>query len=362
MGGIGDNVFVIPVIRALRARYPNHYITLVVRPYVLGFRELMPDCIDLELPYAFGKSTMGRLFEPIKALRFVLENYLSFNTELALIPRWGWDSWGAVFIAFFSRAERRVTFSEQISSEKRVRNWLHDTFFTHLSFDADQKHESAHIRSLVQKHERIEVGPVAGSLYLPSRRLPPSSGERRVVIGPFAAIDRRTWPVERWPEVIKAVSGEDERLRFTIVGSHGDREAAMRIADANPRTDVQCGLSLAQLVNLLSEAELFVGMDSGIAHLAGAAGIPVVQICCHPLNGLPDHTNSPVRFAALATRTVILQPQPTSGCEDACESDKACCICNLSMAQIVDSITASMQTNQPSEAERFDTPGAALRL
>ncbi len=341
LGGIGDNVFVLPIFRALRVKYPGHQITLVVRPYVVGIRELIPDCIDQELPYRFGQSTLGRLFEPLRALRFVFKNGLSCDTELALVPRWDWDSWGAVFIAFFSRARRRVTFSEHVNPEKHARNWMHDTFFTHLSLDTSNRHESDYIRSLVQEHEQVEVGPVAGSLRDFPGKVPTHNRKRRIVIGPFAAIARRTWSIARWPQVIRAVSAEDPDLEFTIVGSRGDRELATEIARSSPRTDVQCGQNFRELVRLLSNADLFVGMDSGIAHLAGAAGTPVVQICCHPLGGSAAHNNSPVRFAALSPQTSVLQPAATPGCEEACQADHACCIDNLSAPEIVAAIAAA---------------------
>jgi ADP-heptose:LPS heptosyltransferase len=81
------------------------------------------------------------------------------------------------------------------------------------------------------------------------------------VIHPFSAGKHKTWPLERFRAVARAI----EPVRW-CAGPDEALEDAVRFDD------------LYQLACWLAGARVFVGNDSGIAHLAAAAGAPVVAI------------------------------------------------------------------------------------
>ena len=62
-------------------------------------------------------------------------------------------------------------------------------------------------------------------------------------------------------------------------------------------------------------------------HLAAAAGVPVIEISCHPLGGAPEHENSPLRFGPYNVPAVIIRPErPAPPCTDACEASGLHCL------------------------------------
>ena len=107
-----------------------------------------------------------------------------------------------------------------------------------------------------------------------------SSRAVRIVMHVGAGTPAKQWPVEHWRELIGRLV---VRLgaRIVLVGGPGDRTVARSILENRPCPDVAdwtgC-LGLDELAAVLKEADLFVGADSGPAHLAAAVGTPAVVL------------------------------------------------------------------------------------
>lgn len=82
------------------------------------------------------------------------------------------------------------------------------------------------------------------------------------VIHPFSASARKCWPLDRYQELA-------QRLKMPVRWCAGPEDSlpdAVRIAD------------LYELACWLATARVYIGNDSGITHLAAAAGTPVVAL------------------------------------------------------------------------------------
>jgi ADP-heptose:LPS heptosyltransferase len=86
----------------------------------------------------------------------------------------------------------------------------------------------------------------------------------------------RRWLLERWAQVGRALS-ERHSAPVVIVGtaSDGGDELAAQLPSALNLTGKT---SLPQLAALLQQCGLFIGADSGVMHIAAAAGAPVVAL------------------------------------------------------------------------------------
>jgi ADP-heptose:LPS heptosyltransferase len=91
------------------------------------------------------------------------------------------------------------------------------------------------------------------------------------VIHPAATLPVKTWPAERFLEVAGFLKRSFE-LNVVFIGGPGE--------DLSPFGDWQTmpGAPLDEIKSLIAGASLFVGNDSGPAHMAAAFGIPVVVI------------------------------------------------------------------------------------
>jgi heptosyltransferase III len=110
-----------------------------------------------------------------------------------------------------------------------------------------------------------ESGPIPRArLFAEPERAPRPSA----VLHPFAATAEKSWPPDRFLEVAAVLERE---LEPVFIAGPGDDASAFSRYRVERR-------SLAGLKSLLAGAALFVGNDSGPAHMAAAFGVPLVVL------------------------------------------------------------------------------------
>ena len=97
------------------------------------------------------------------------------------------------------------------------------------------------------------------------------------MIHPTAAFDTKRWATENFARVSEEIL--DRGLSPVVVVAPNEKETAQAlIAGSSASPTVMSDLSLPEVTALAARARLFVGNDSGIAHIAAAAGAPCVVI------------------------------------------------------------------------------------
>lgn len=150
--------------------------------------------------------------------------------------------------------------------------------------------QSSGVRRLVSGPPRISAGPHAidqlavplGEIGIPLAeravrlRIPPATHDSRAIfIHPGSGSASKNWPAENWRTLAERLL-EDPSTRVTIVGGEADAEALepLRRLAANPRVRFLENQPLPVLAAELARAALYLGHDTGISHLAAAAGAP----------------------------------------------------------------------------------------
>ena len=115
------------------------------------------------------------------------------------------------------------------------------------------------------------------------------------VIHPFAATPQKTWPAGHFITVAEHLR-DKAGLDSVFLAGPGD--------DPRPFKGFRIyqGAPLAQVKNLMAGAQLFVGNDSGPAHIAAAFGVPVVVLFgpSDPVTWAPWRTEGHVLFSPKA--------------------------------------------------------------
>ncbi len=100
-----------------------------------------------------------------------------------------------------------------------------------------------------------------------------------------AGWETKRWPVEKFAEIARRFDGS-----VVVVGTRSEQLAAARIVEAvhacgRPALNLAGRTTLKQLASLLRAVDLMVSNDSGPMHLAAAVGTPVVGIftCTSPV-------------------------------------------------------------------------------
>lgn len=342
---IGDLVLSSPFLRALRGAFPSAQITLVVQPLLVNLVELCP-YVDEVL--SFEWRTTGRFWKPLRIRRawgFARRSLRPRGFDLAILPRYGDDHYFAAYVAFFSGAPRRVGYSEYVDATKREVNRGLDALLTTALPPSPHLHEVARNLDLlaclgVEVHEaRLEtwIGDedraFAEALLARRRR-----EGTLVALAPGAGAAARRWPVERFADFGRWAAAE-LGAHLLALGSPAERALAEPLCAAlgDALIDTIGSATLRQAAALLEHCDLFVGNDSGPMHLAAAAGVPIVEISCHPEGGRDDHATSPLRFGPWGVPNVVLRPPlPRDPCRTECEANLAHCILEVDAMRVKD--------------------------
>jgi len=94
-----------------------------------------------------------------------------------------------------------------------------------------------------------------------------------VLMQPTASFETKRWPAERFVAVAREIEKSDSRVLVSL--PEGTDE---NLKGLFSRFATVSGLSLGDLVGVLSFARLYFGNDSGPMHVAAALGVPIVGI------------------------------------------------------------------------------------
>jgi heptosyltransferase III len=107
-------------------------------------------------------------------------------------------------------------------------------------------------------------------------------GPNWLILGPTANWSGKVWPAAAFAECARALQAFHPELRLAILAGPGPAERALAaplLAALGPETlDLTGRLSIADAAAALGRARLFIGNDSGLMHLAAAAGAPTIAL------------------------------------------------------------------------------------
>ncbi len=150
----------------------------------------------------------------------------------------------------------------------------------------DVRHAVARGQHAVERNRQLAAAAlgyaVPGGCDYGLRIEAPAAGEARneyVVLLTMSSRDDKLWADARWIELGRALAarGLPSRLPW---GSETERARCARLAAAIPGAAVPERMSLGELARLLRAARGVAGVDTGLTHLAAAAGAAVVGIYC----------------------------------------------------------------------------------
>jgi ADP-heptose:LPS heptosyltransferase len=101
-------------------------------------------------------------------------------------------------------------------------------------------------------------------------------------LGPTANWDRKVWPAEHFIALARRLAAE--RLpgaRFAVFAGPGEKEAAMAapvLAALPDAVNLVGRLSLPEVAACMARCAIFIGNDSGLMHIAAAAGTPTLGL------------------------------------------------------------------------------------
>jgi len=258
---IGDTVLATPSLIALKRFLPDAKIDILLEDWVAPVLEGF-DSVDEVL--IAGKTTVEKL-RTIRELRKRKYNVV-FNLH---------GGTTSTFFTFASGSPHRVGYQGYRNSFL-----LNHKLSSSADFWGREKTHSAEQQLALLGFVGIPVED------RPKSRLAPQAETRpvgRVPLAPYAllhpaaAFTTKQWPTENFARTAEFLA---ERGMATVAVAAKHERAVLDALVAESKVPIVAfdDLSLPEITTLASRATLFVGNDSGIAHMAAAVGTPTVVI------------------------------------------------------------------------------------
>jgi ADP-heptose:LPS heptosyltransferase len=100
------------------------------------------------------------------------------------------------------------------------------------------------------------------------------ANRQKIVIHPTSSRTQKNWPTDKYIRLATLLKEQDYEPIFTV--SPAEREQWLEHTQGNFQVPYFQNLSV--LAEFYQDARLFIGNDSGNAHLASYVGVPTVQI------------------------------------------------------------------------------------
>lgn len=257
-GAIGDFILTLPAIRLIRETYPDCHLE------ILGYRHitaLAEGRFYADATRSIEYGPLAGFFNPQADLDPELSAYFaSFQQVISYI----YDPDG-----LFESCLRRAGVKNLITGSPKLNDDTHA---------ARQLARPLEKLALWLEDSAAQIHPSEEDLIAADRHLA-KLPRPWIALHPGSGGERKNWPLDHWREFFQALRDRHPAGHLLVIGGESDAtrlEAFREIA--NDRVTFLVNLPLPELGATLSRCDLFVGHDSGISHLAAAAGTPCLLL------------------------------------------------------------------------------------
>jgi lipopolysaccharide heptosyltransferase I len=268
LSAIGDCVHGLPVLCALRARFPSAHIGWVVEGRTAELLQGHPALNQVfQVPRGWLKSPAAvyQLWRQLRAERFDVAIDLQGLSKSAVAAR-------------LSGARRRIGFTG--CDGREISTWLNNEFVeptaTHV---IDRTLELLKPLGIEQPKVTFGLARSAADKDRINQLLSDLALTRFAVINTGAGWPSKLWPTDRFASAAQYLLSEHGLPVLVTWGSDDERIRANAIVQASEgAARLAPRVTLSQLAELFRRAALFLGSDTGPLHLAVAVGTPSVGL------------------------------------------------------------------------------------
>lgn len=273
---MGDVAMTVPVIRALTAQHKVR-VTVVSRPFFEPFFKDIQNVeffgVDLQNRHK-GFAGLYRLFQDLKTKN------IDYVADLHNVLR------SKVVGSFFKLSGKKAATLDKGRKEKK----------------ALIRPENKTLKPLKSMHQRYaDVFEVLGfKVDLSNPEFPEKKNlnnevlknlggfaEKNIGIAPFAQYDTKTYPIDLMQQVIAKLAQNPENKMF-LFGGKADLVNLEKLQNHHSNVVITTGkLSFEQELQLISNLDVMLSMDSGNAHIAAMYGVKTIVLfgATHPFLG-----------------------------------------------------------------------------
>ncbi|WP_010662163.1 glycosyltransferase family 9 protein [Marinilabilia salmonicolor] len=286
---LGDVAMTVPVLWSFLDKYPDHEIWFVSRPFAKDLVAPLPRVhffpVDLKQNHK-GLPGLYGLFRELKKMgpwEAVVDLHSVLRTH--------------VLTSLFAITGTKVAKIDKGRSEKKKLTRKDNKVFKALPTTADRYRQTFGKAGLPFELQNFPGKTLYGKDSLDSK-CPPwgNLGGSPLLVGiaPFAKHQWKMWPEEKMLELLKLL---DERgVSVILFGGPGEEQKKLEgwVANLGMAQTFAGKLTMSEELELMSQLNIMVSMDSANMHLASLSGIRVVSIwgATHPYAGFMGYGQS----------------------------------------------------------------------
>ena len=277
LSAIGDVAMIVPVVLALRQQYPNLKITIVSRPLFESFFTYIPDIHFYAADVENSKTGLRGLYDIYKDLsKLEIDAFADLHNVLR-----------SKVIGTFFKLGNTPVFS--INKERSERKKL----------TALKSKNIAPMSSMIERHAEVFKKfqlPITlskvhlidkQSLSIEIEKITGLKNSTWIGIAPFAAYATKMYPLSQMKQVIQILLQEEVKILLFGGGKKEVEELESIASQSDNCINIAGQLTFQQELDLMSNLDLMISMDSGNGHMAAMFGVPVMTMWgnTHPFAG-----------------------------------------------------------------------------
>jgi len=316
LSAMGDVAMTVPVLRALVLQYPEVKLTVVSRPFFKPFFDGIPNVIFFAVDLNKREKGITGLLRLYSDLR---KQNIDVVADLHNVLR------SKVVRNLFALSGKNTVATDKGRKDKKALTRLENKVFAPVKSMIER-----HCDTFAQLGFTIDLAnpkfPQKTSLSEDIIAVTGTKSEKWIGIAPFAQYESKVYPKDLMQEVIDTLASESSIKVFLFGG--GEKEIAVlnEMKHKHHNAIVVAGkLKLQQELDLISNLDVMLSMDSGNAHMAAMLGVKVITLwgATHPYAGFKPF-NQPDDFCITADRnkypllpTSVYGNKKVDGYEDA---------------------------------------------
>jgi ADP-heptose:LPS heptosyltransferase len=292
---MGDVAMTVPVLRALVLQHPETKITVVSRPSFQTFFADIPNVnffgVDLNQRHK-GFFGLLRLFFDLRKLE------IDLVADLHNVLR------SKVVRILFALSGKKVAATDKGRAEKKALTSLTNKVFAPLKPMAER-----HVDTFQQLGFSIDIThPKFPEKAVLSEEIISFTGTKNqnwIGIAPFAQYESKVYPQDLMQHVIDALAENKNNHLFLFGGGATEIQKLQQLQNKHDNVIVVAGkLAFEAEIQLISNLDVMLSMDSGNSHIAAMLGVKVITLwgATHPYAGFKPF-NQPDAFCLTADRT-----------------------------------------------------------
>lgn len=295
MSAMGDVAMTVPVVRAFVEQFPNVKITVVSRPFFKPFFDGIPNvdffAVDVKNRHK-GFIGLLKLYSDLKKLN------VDAVADLHNVLR------SQIIRTLFALSGKKVASTDKGRADKKALTRAENKTFKPLKTMVER-----HVETFKRLSFKIDISnpkfPKKANL---SSEIVTISGEKAnknwIGMAPFAQYESKCYPQDLMQQVIDELALDTNNKIFLFGGGNTEIETLNSFANGKENViNVAGKLKLQQELDLISNLDVMLSMDSGNAHIAAMLGINVITLwgATHPFAGFAPF-NQPIENCLTSDR------------------------------------------------------------